>query len=217
VAVDNTTITMLGQQPLALGADFCVCSDTKAMSGHSDLLLGHVAARDPAWAETIRTWRMRTGAIPGPMEVWLAHRSLATLQLRLERMCVNAQRIAEFLQERPEVVRVLYPGLPSDASHAVAKRQMQYFGSIVSFELKSRAAAEAFLQACRIVIEATSFGGVHSSAERRARWGSEVISESFIRLSAGCEHPDDLIADLSQALEKATAPRRSVARPESPG
>jgi cystathionine gamma-lyase len=90
VAVDNTTPTMLGQCPLELGADFSVASDTKALTGHADLILGHVAIRDPALAEKLRSWRTQMGAVPGPMEVWLAHRSLATLEMRLERQCRNA-------------------------------------------------------------------------------------------------------------------------------
>lgn len=203
VAVDNTTPTALGQQPLALGADFSVASDTKALSGHSDLLLGHVATRDTQWVERIRSWRTQIGAIPGPMEVWLAHRSLATLHLRLERQCSNALRIAEFLVSRSEVSGVRYPGLLSDSSYGIASRQMTYFGPIVSFTLADRQQAERFLSACHLIAEATSFGSVHSTAERRARWGGDVVPEGFVRLSAGCEDADDLIADVEQALKVA--------------
>ena len=203
VAVDNTTATALGQQPLALGADFAVASDTKALTGHSDLILGHVAVRDPAWAEALHTWRTRLGAIAGPMEVWLAHRSLATLALRLERQCANALALAQFLSARPDVVSVRYPGLPSDPAHAVAARQMSLFGPVVSFVLDGQERAERFLAACSLVLEATSFGGLHSSAERRARWGGDAIPPGFIRLSAGCEDPADLIDDLAQALAAA--------------
>jgi cystathionine gamma-lyase len=201
VAVDNTTPTALGQQPLMLGADFSVASDTKALCGHSDLLLGHVAVRDPQWAERIRAWRTQIGAIPGPMEVWLAHRSLATLHLRLERQCSNALKIAEFLVTRTDVQRVRYPGLPADPGYPIASRQMKYFGPIVSFTLADRQQAEGFLSACELVAEATSFGSVHTTAERRARWGGDVVPEGFIRLSAGCEDADDLIADMTQALD----------------
>ena len=203
MVVDNTTATPYLQQPLALGADYVVAADTKALTGHSDVVLGHVATADEERASALRRWRTQHGAIPGPMEVWLAHRSLATLQLRLERMSDNAQQIAEFLAARPGITGVRFPGLPHDPSHAVAKRQMRYLGPIVSFELPSRAAAEAFLGACRLVIEATSFGGVHTTAERRARWGGDAVSEGFIRLSAGCEHAGDLIDDLDQALSSA--------------
>jgi cystathionine gamma-lyase len=201
VAVDNTTATALGQRPLALGADFSLASDAKALTGHSDLLLGHVAAADPEWAKRLRLWRTQMGAVPGPMEVWLAHRSLATLEVRLERMCSNALAIARFLAGHPAVVRARYPGLPGDPSHAVAARQMARFGHVVSFDLGERAAAERFLGASRLVAEATSFGGVHTTAERRARWGGDAVGEGFIRLSAGLEHPDDLLEDLARALE----------------
>src|SRR5262249_25201194 len=100
VVVDNTTATILGQRPLNLGADFSLASDTKALTGHGDLVLGHVAVRDSEWAKVLRDWRTRFGAIPGPMEVWLAHRSLATLDVRLERMCANALTVARFLAAR---------------------------------------------------------------------------------------------------------------------
>src|SRR6202522_2650782 len=113
VAVDNTTPTPLGQLPLALGADFSVASDTKSMTGHSDILLGHVATRDRELLQKIEEWRTLVGGVLGPMEAWLALRSIATLPLRLERSCENAQRIAEFLTTRKEVVSVLYPGLPT--------------------------------------------------------------------------------------------------------
>ncbi|MGH9868494.1 MAG: cystathionine gamma-lyase [Candidatus Polarisedimenticolia bacterium] len=200
VVVDNTTATVLGQRPLSLGADFSLASDTKALTGHGDVVLGHVAAGDPAWADRLRTWRTQFGAVPGPMEVWLAHRSLGTLDVRLERMVANALAVSRFLTGRPEVRRVRYPGLPGDPAHAVAARQMSRFGPIVSFELASAEAAERLLGGCRLVSQATSFGGLHTTAERRARWGGDKVPEGFIRLSAGCEHPDDLLADLAQAL-----------------
>jgi cystathionine gamma-lyase len=201
VAVDNTTPTCLGQSPLDLGADFSVASDTKALSGHSDLVLGHVAVKEGSLHERLKTWRAQMGAVPGPMEVWLAHRSLATLPLRLERQGANALAIAGLLTSRPEVQVVRYPGLSQDPAHAVAARQMQWFGPVVSFVLPSRGQAERFLAACELVIEATSFGGVHTSAERRARWGGDRIPDGFIRLSAGCEDTADLLADLTQALD----------------
>jgi cystathionine gamma-lyase len=206
VVVDNTTATPYLQRPLALGADLVVSSDTKAMTGHADLMLGHVAARSEDHASAIRTWRTQTGAIPGPMEVWLAHRSLATLALRLTRQCESAQRLATFLASHAAVTAVHYPGLASHPDHAVARRQMDAFGSVVSFELASRAHAESFLQALTIVREATSFGSVHSTAERRARWGGDAIGEGFIRFSVGCEATDDLIADVERALAAATSP-----------
>jgi cystathionine gamma-lyase len=202
-AVDNTTPTVLGQRPLELGADFSVASDTKALTGHSDLLLGHVATRDPLWAEHIRSWRTQIGAIPGPMEVWLAHRSLATLELRLTRQCHNALAIARFLAARSDITGLRYPGLPSDPAHPTAAKQMQHYGPVVSFVLRDQSTAELFLRACQLVYEATSFGSIHTTVERRARWGGDVIPEGFIRLSVGCEDVDDLIADLAQALDAA--------------
>ena len=200
VAVDNTTATALGQNPLSLGADFSLASDTKALTGHADLILGHVAVHDATWAEPLQAWRTQMGAIPGPMEVWLAHRSLATLALRLERQCQNALAIAQFLAGRPEVSGVRYPGLAADPAHHVAVRQMRHFGPVVSFVLPDRNQAEKFLGACQLVYQSTSFGSLHTTAERRARWGGDDIPEGFIRLSAGCEDVEDLIADLEHAL-----------------
>jgi cystathionine gamma-lyase len=200
VAVDNTTPTPLGQLPLALGADFSVASDTKSMTGHSDLLLGHVAVRDLELRAQIDQWRTLTGAALGPMEAWLALRSIATLPLRLERSCDNAQRIAEFLTTRSEVVSVLYPGLPNHPAHEIAKKQMRYFGPVLSFVLRDKSAAETFLAKSKLLTEATSFGGVSTTAERRARWGGDAIAEGFIRMSAGCEAVEDLIEDIAQAL-----------------
>jgi cystathionine gamma-lyase len=200
VAVDNTTATAYLQQPLALGASYVVASDTKGLTGHSDVILGHVSTADPEKAAALRTWRTQHGAIPGPMEVWLAHRALPTLPLRSTRQCATAQRVAEFLSVHSAVTQVLYPGLPSHPGHEVARRQMHAFGSVVSFDLGSRVRAETFLGALRIVRQATSFGGVHSMAERRARWGGDNVGEGFIRFSVGCEAPDDIIEDVADAL-----------------
>lgn len=200
VAVDNTTATAYLQQPLALGADYVVASDTKALTGHSDLVLGHVATASDERATALRTWRTQHGAIPGPMETWLAHRSLATLPLRLTRQCASALQVASHLRSTPDVSAVHYPGLPDHPAHAVAARQMRAFGSVVSFDLSTRARAEAFLEALTLVREATSFGGVHSTAERRARWGGDAISDGFIRFSVGCEAVADLIDDIEGGL-----------------
>ncbi|HEU4636019.1 MAG TPA: cystathionine gamma-lyase [Edaphobacter sp.] len=201
VAVDNTTPTPLGQLPLALGADFSVASDTKAMTGHSDILVGHVAVRDLELRQKIDQWRTLTGGVLGPMEAWLALRSIATLPLRLDRACQNAQRIAEYLLTRSEVEQVLYPGLPAHPGHNIARRQMQRFGPVLSFVLRDKTAAETFMSKSQLLSDATSFGGVTSSAERRARWGGDKIAEGFIRLSAGCEDIEDLLEDISQALD----------------
>ncbi len=201
VAVDNTTATPLGQLPLALGADFSVASDAKAMTGHSDLLLGHVATRDPKLHAGIDQWRTLTGGILGPMEAWLALRSIATLPLRLERSSKNAQHIAEFLATREEVVSVMYPGLQTHPGHTVAAAQMRYFGPVLSLVLRDRGAAETFLSRAKLVTDATSFGGVSTTAERRAKWGGDAVAEGFLRMSAGCEAIEDLIEDLAQALD----------------
>ena len=201
VALDNTTVTPLGQKPLALGVDFSVCSDSKSMGGHSDLLLGHVAVRDETLLDRLDAYRNRMGAIAGPMEAWLMLRSLATLELRLGRSSANALGIARFLAGRNEVREVLYPGLASHPGHAVAAGQMQYFGPVVSFTLAGRAAADGFLERCRLVTEATSFGGITTTAERRARWGHDQVAPGFVRLSAGCEDLEDLLEDLGAALD----------------
>jgi cystathionine gamma-lyase len=201
VAVDNTTATALGQKPLALGADFSLASDTKSMTGHSDILLGHVATRDRELLQKIDQWRTLVGGVLGPMEAWLALRSIGTLPLRLERSSDNALRIAQFLRTRPEVKQVLYPGLPEHPGHNIAAKQMQYFGAVLSFELADKTAAETFFANAKLVTEATSFGGTCTCAERRARWGGDAVPEGFIRMSAGIEDPDDLIADISQALD----------------
>ncbi len=205
VAVDNTTATVLGQQPLAYGTDFSVSSDSKALTGHSDLLLGHVSTREPGWAERLHAFRSQQGAVPGPMEVWLAHRSLATLDMRLQRQNKNALEIARFLASRPEVKLVRYPGLPQDPAHPIAVRQMKQYGPIVSFVLEGKIQAERFLGACNLILQATSFGGVHTTAERRARWGGDAIPDGFIRLSVGCEDTQDLLDDLTQALATVSA------------
>ena len=204
VAVDNTTPTILGQRPLDLGADFSIASDSKALTGHSDLILGHVAVRDRDLLDGLRTWRTQMGAVPGPMEVWLAHRSLSTLDLRLERQSANALAIAEYLNSRADVRGVRYPGLPSDPAFTVASRQMQRYGPVVNLTLADRECAERFLDACDLITESTSFGGVHTTAERRARWGGDAVPEGFIRLSAGCEDVRDLIDDVTQALDCAS-------------
>ena len=188
VALDNTLLTPLGQRPLDLGCDFAVYSDTKAMTGHADLLLGHVATRDPALAKQVRDWRSHTGSVPGPFEVFLAHRSLATLDVRLERQQRNAEAIATLLLER-----------------GVADARCR--GMVVSFTLATAEQAQRFIGACELVIEATSFGGIHSSAERRARWDQgDDVAEGFIRFSAGIEDTDDLLADVQTALERSAEP-----------
>ena len=184
-AVDNTLATPLGQRPLDHGADFAMVSGTKSLTGHGDVLLGAVSVRDGALAAELRAWRSRTGSILGPFEAWIAHRSLATLGLRLERSQINARAVADALARRDDVTGVRWPGV----------------GPVVAMVLSSAEHAEAFLDACMLVSQATSFGGVHSTAERRARWGTDDVPEGFVRFSAGCEDTDDMVADVVRALD----------------
>ncbi|MFD8720216.1 cystathionine gamma-lyase [Streptomyces sp. NPDC059629] len=202
VAVDNTLATPLGQRPLALGADFSMASGTKQLTGHGDVLLGYVVGRDAEAMAAVRRWRKIIGAISGPMEAWLAHRSLATLQLRVDRQNATALLLAEALSERPEVTGLRYPGLPDDPAHKIASQQMRRYGSVISFTLPTRARAERFLGLLRLVDDATSFGGVRSTAERRRRWGGDDVPEGFIRLSVGAEDPEDLVTDVLRALDE---------------
>lgn len=197
--VDNTLLTPLLQRPLELGATASFVSLTKATSGHSDLLLGAVTTRDDDLYARLVTWRTLTGGIPGPVEAWLALRGMRTLALRLERQCANAQQIAEFLRAHGRVRRVHYPGLDEDPW---ARAQMPAgFGPMLSFELDGNAAdADAAVERARIIRPATSFGGIDSTWERRARWTGESAPPSLIRLSVGVEHIEDLIADIDQAL-----------------
>lgn len=200
VVVDNTTMTPYGQRPLDLGADIVVASDTKAPNGHSDALFGHVATRNSGYAESIRAWRKLVGGIPGPHEAWLVHRGLETLELRFDRMCTTAGIVAERLASHPTVSAVRYPGLPGDPSHNLARAQMSRFGFLVGFTLESADAAERFIAGCPLIRPSTSFGGVHSSAERRARWG-DAVAPGYVRLSVGCEPAEDLWKAIEAALD----------------
>ncbi|MFD7438081.1 cystathionine gamma-lyase [Streptomyces sp. NPDC059861] len=202
VAVDNTLATPLGQRPLELGADFSVASGTKQLTGHGDILLGYVVGRDAEAMAAVRRWRKIVGAIPGPMEAWLAHRSIATLQMRVDRQNAGALKVAQALRDWPEELGVRYPGLMSDPSYKIASEQMHRYGCVVSFTLPTRARADRFLDSLRLVDDATSFGGVRSTAERRGRWGGDAVPEGFIRLSVGAEDPADLVADVLRALDE---------------
>jgi cystathionine gamma-lyase len=205
VAVDNTTASPLGQRPIELGADIVVASDSKALTGHSDLILGHVTTAPAMDDLAVRLRQARTlgGAVPGPFEAWLAHRSLGTLDLRLARHCANAAALAPLLAAHPAVRVVRWPGLPGDPSHAVAVRQMRRFGGVLSFELDSHEAVTRFVTGSRLVGVATSFGGLHTTADRRAQWG-DAVAPGFVRLSAGCEDTADLVADITAALDTLT-------------
>ena len=200
LAVDNTTATPLGQQPLRLGADVVVASGTKALSGHSDLLMGYVATADAAVLDAVRRERALSGSVLGPFETWLAHRSLGSAALRLDRQCATAAALAEALARHPAVRELRWPGLIADPSYAVAAAQMRRFGGVLRFELASAAAVHAFVAASELVSAATSFGGLHTTADRRARWGDDV-APGFVRISCGIEDTDDVVRDVLAALD----------------
>ncbi|UFS98394.1 trans-sulfuration enzyme family protein [Nocardia huaxiensis] len=204
VVVDNTFATPLLQQPLSMGADIVVHSATKFIAGHSDVVLGAVVTKTDEHWSALELRRRSQGAIPGPMEAWLALRGFRTLALRLERAQSNAALLAARLLEHPRVSRVRYPGLPEDPGHARAAAQMSGFGAILAFELGGDAdGAQHVCESTNLWVHATSLGGVESTLERRRRWPIEVptIPMDLIRLSVGIEHPDDLWADLAQALK----------------
>ena len=201
--VDNTTATPLGQRPLDLGADIVVASGTKSLSGHSDLLFGYIAVANPDLLPAIDRERLLSGTVLGPFETWLAHRSLGTAGLRFERQCANASAVAEMLRDHPAVTGIRYPGLAADPAHAVAARQMSRFGPLVTFVLPGREQVHRFVRAASLVAPATSFGGIHTTADRRARWG-DAVPEGFVRLSCGIEDTSDLLTDLDAALTAAS-------------
>jgi cystathionine gamma-synthase len=187
VVVDNTFATPLVQRPLQMGADIVVHSATKYLSGHSDLLMGVAVCSDDAVAERLHLRRTLTGAIPGPMEAYLALRGLRTLHVRVERATANAGELARRLGEHPRVTRVRYPG----------------FGAVVAFEVGGDAdAAERACAATRLIVHSTSLGGVETTMERRRRHpGEQVVPDDLIRVSVGIEHVDDLWSDLAAALD----------------
>lgn len=197
--VDNTAATPFGQRPLALGADLVVASATKGLSGHSDLLAGYVATNQPELIAAVERHRLLAGAILGGFEAWLLLRSLGSAGLRFDRQCRNAQAVATMLAGHPSVRAVRYPGLVDDPAHPVAVAQMPQFGSLVSFELADAAAVRALVDGSELLIASTSFGGIHTSVDRRARWGDRVAA-GFVRLSLGIEDTDDLVADIERSL-----------------
>lgn len=207
LAVDNTFATPLNQRPLALGADVVVHSATKLIGGHSDLLAGVLAVRDPGQRERYVGARERSGGTPGVLEAYLAVRGARTLALRLERAQANAGELAERLAADRRVEQVRYPGLPDDPGHALARAQLGGFGTIVSFVVRGgRAAADALCERLELVVHATSLGGVESTIERRgAQAGQEHIPPGLLRLSVGIEDVEDLWHDLDAALQAADA------------
>jgi cystathionine gamma-lyase len=202
LVVDNTTATPLGQQPLSLGADLVVASATKALAGHSDLVAGYVAGSHPELMAAIERERLLSGPILGALEAWMLLRSIGSFGLRFERQCQNAMALATVLGGHPAVRAVRYPGLPGDPSHAIALNQMRHFGGLVSVELAGADAVHALVRRSELLVAATSFGGIHTSVDRRARWG-DAVPDGFARISAGIEDTDDLVADVVAALDAA--------------
>jgi cystathionine gamma-synthase len=203
LAVDNTWCPMI-QRPFALGADLVMHSTTKYFGGHSDVMGGAIIARqDDEFFQRIRTLQIIGGAIPAPFDCWLVHRGMQTLPWRMRAHCDNAARVAQFLATHSRVERVHYPGLASHPQHELARRQMRQFGGMLSFELKGdRATALSLPNRMQIFTRATSLGGVESLIEhRQSIEGPDTLTPAtLLRLSVGLEHPDDLIADLAQAL-----------------
>jgi cystathionine gamma-synthase len=208
VAVDNTVATPVLTRPFEHGADLVVHSASKYLNGHGDVLAGAVlsARRDPFW-ERIRSWRRNAGAMPGPVEAWLLQRGMRTLFLRVRRASETAMALAGHFDGHPALTAVLYPGLAGHPGHEIAARQMDSgFGGMLSIRLAGGAGhARAVLREVRVFKRATSLGGVESLIEhRRASEGpSSPVPGDLLRLSAGIEAPEDLIADLEAALKAA--------------
>ena len=181
VVVDSTAATPVYLRPLELGADFVVHSATKYLGGHSDVLLGAVAAGSEEDAERLRAFRGRTGIVAAPDPCWLLLRSLKTLGVRMERITATAQALAEKLRAHPNVETVRYPG----------------FSGLMSFDVPDPRKVETSLQ---LIKNATSLGGTESVLESRARWEGDRVPAGLLRLSVGLEDPDELWADLEQAL-----------------
>ena len=208
VAVDNTFASPVIQQPLKLGADFVVHSTTKYLGGHSDVVGGAIVTSDEAAYERLKFLQNAIGAVPGPMDCFLTLRGIKTLALRIERHSYNAARIAEFLADHPAVKKVMYPGLEDHPNHAVAKKQMKWFGGMISFlPVGGEGAAQRIAERTEIFALAESLGGVESLIELPAPMthasvaGSPLeVDPALVRLSVGIEHVDDLIEDLRQAL-----------------
>ena len=187
VVVDNTFATPLVQQPLAMGADIVMHSVTKFLAGHSDVVLGSLSTNDEALYKRLEESRRFNGSIPGPFEAWLAVRGIRSFPVRFRAAESNARDLVARLSEHPKITKVRYPG----------------FGAVVSFEVDGTAeAAQKVCESSQLITHATSLGGIESLWERRRRWAGESLSvpEQLIRLSVGCEHVDDLWADIQQAL-----------------
>ncbi len=211
VVVDNTFATPFFQQPFSLGADIVVHSVTKYLAGHSDLIQGAVLAKDASIFEPIKFLQNATGAVPSAFDCWLTLRGLKTLELRMLRHAENASAIADALATHPRVRRVYYPGRVDHPGHAIARRQMTGYGGMVSFELDGTIDdVRAFVSSRRFFALGESLGGVKSlichpalmthasipAAERQALG----LADTLVRLSPGCEHHKDLVADLLHGL-----------------
>ena len=212
VAVDNTFATPVLQRPLRMGADVVVHSMTKYLNGHSDVVGGIAVSSDAALVEKLRFLQNSVGAVPSPFDCFLVLRGLKTLAVRMKGHVESAQKIAAFLEARPEVERVYYPGLASHPQHALARKQMRGPGGMISFVVKGGLpAARRFLEKTELFTLAESLGGVESLIEHpaimthgsvpKAQREALGIVDGFIRLSVGLEGVDDLIADLTRALE----------------
>lgn len=202
MVVDSTFATPLVQRPLKLGADLVMHSATKYLGGHSDLLLGAVVAASAGHTRHLRKRRELAGATPGALETYLAIRGIRTLPLRLQRATTTAAELADRLAQHPGVEIARYPGRPDHPTHAEARSFMTGFGAVVSFDVRGGAErADAVCRSVQIVRHATSLGGVESTIERRAAIpGQTHLPPGLLRLSVGCEHPEDLWRDLEQAL-----------------
>ena len=207
VVADNTFATPALQRPLELGADAVAHSVTKYLGGHSDLIGGAIVTSDEEWIERLGFLQNAVGAVPGPMDCYLALRGIKTLAVRMAAHCAGARAIVSFLAEHPRVQAIHYPGLPTHPGHDVAVRQMNDTGGMVSFEVGSAEEAAEVVARTRLFFLAESLGGVESLIEvpgpmtHASVAGSPLaVPDTLIRLSVGIEHPDDLIADLDQAL-----------------
>lgn len=213
LCVDNTFSSPYLQQPLVEGADVVIHSATKYLGGHSDVVLGLVCCNDEPIADHLHFIQKSVGATPGPQDCFLVLRGIKTLHVRMPAHCANARSVVELLQTHPRVDKIYWPGLPENPNHDAASRQMRDFGGMVSFTLKGDDFQEAklVLQRTAVFALAESLGGVeslighpasmtHASVpkENRAQLG---ITDSFIRLSVGIEHQEDLLEDLQQALD----------------
>jgi cystathionine gamma-synthase len=208
LVVDNTFATSYLQQPLALGADVSLYSTTKYVGGHSDVVGGALVTADGDLLERLRFFQNAAGPVPGPFDVYLTLRGLKTLAVRMDRHCINARRIADFLVEHPAVGEVFYPGLESHPQHDLAATQMRDFGGMISFRAKAGPdVAEKVVAKTGLFFLAESLGGIESLVEIPALMthmsvaGTALeVPPDLVRLSVGIEHVDDLIADLDQAL-----------------